>query len=45
MAGLVGASEVSGPRTKACAALTGWRTPAMTAGANRSRWAAAFWLL
>ena len=44
MAGSLDASVVCGPMTKSCAALTGWVTPVMTAGANISRWTLAVWL-
>ena len=40
-----GASVASGPRTKSCAALTGWVTPGMVCGENSSCWTLPFWLL
>ena len=44
-AGSVCASADSGPMTKSCAALTGWVTPGILAGANNSDWVLPFWLL
>src|ERR1019366_8913513 len=45
MAGSVVASFDSGPRTKPCAALIGWVTPGILAGANSRLCEFADWLL